>query len=211
MIAQYVMPTVTCWYSPKYWVFLSTIGPLMVLFEAWVFRCWFPPLTTIIPQWPFGTETCVPIVYSTVCSCTEILSMALAFVKGIHCWMSLTKGQLCENVSIWWRHHICGTTTFISKDTFYLAHPLISHHTLLNLCNEHFSAELQYMIYAWINNYILPHSVNVTTYPFPVHLALVPQCPYQDTDKITDNIDWSIQEPEPLLLTWCNFNPSTDK
>ena len=51
--------------------------------------------------------TSLTVVYSTVYSDAyqrkHQISASLAFVWGIH--RSRTKGQLRENVSIWWRHH----------------------------------------------------------------------------------------------------------
>ena len=56
--------------------------------------------------------TSLTVVYSTVYSDADKTkhqsSASLAFVWGIHRdrWIPRTKGQLPENFSIWWRHHV---------------------------------------------------------------------------------------------------------
>ena len=71
--------------------------------------------------------TDVSMVCSSVCSSAgqrkHQSPAALAFVKGIHRWIPLTKASNAEIVCIWWRHH--GDVLLRTA----IPHPPFLHHT----------------------------------------------------------------------------------
>ena len=59
------------------------------------------------------------IVYSTVYSDTDQRkhqsSASLAFARGFHRWPVNSPHNNAENVSIWWRHHVCLASRFLQR------------------------------------------------------------------------------------------------
>ena len=62
--------------------------------------------------------TGISIVCSTICSDADqrkhLNSAPMAFVRGIHRWPS-QRASNAENVSIWWRHHVNDSSTWIGR------------------------------------------------------------------------------------------------
>ena len=82
-------------------------GPNSVLLSDAMFH-----YTDVIMTIMASQITSLTVIYSNVYSDADQRkhqsSTSLAFVWGIHRdrWIPRTKGQLCGNVSIWWRHHV---------------------------------------------------------------------------------------------------------